>query len=302
MPAKRVLCVGLVALDIINVCESFPQEDQDMRAVSQRWQRGGNAANTSAVLAQFPVHCAFFGTLSKGLEADFVLKEFKKRGVLTEDCVYHENCGFPTACAVLNLQTGSRTIIYSSNNLPELCARDFEKIALDKYDWVHFEGRRTVPEIVQMIKRIELHNAKSDTKVTVSVELEKARENLVELLPRGDVVFLGSDFAKSKGCKSAAEAVTMFYPKCKPGANLICAWGAAGADAMGPGGSLVHSDAFPPDMVVDTLGAGDTFVAGVIYSLSQEKSLHEAIVFACRLAGMKCGIPGYDGLGSILQS
>lgn len=50
---------------------------------------------------------------------------------------------------------------------------------------------------------------------------------------------------------------------------LICAWAEEGADALGPDGRLLHSDAFPPPRVVDTLGAGDTFNASVIFSLSQ---------------------------------
>lgn len=37
---------------------------------------------------------------------------------------------------------------------------------------------------------------------------------------------------------------------------------------MGPDGELVHSDAFPPETLVDTLGAGDTFNAAVIFALS----------------------------------
>lgn len=52
-------------------------------------------------------------------------------------------------------------------------------------------------------------------------------------------------------------------------AVLICAWAEEGADALGPDGRLLHSDAFPPPRVVDTLGAGDTFNASVIFSLSQ---------------------------------
>lgn len=50
---------------------------------------------------------------------------------------------------------------------------------------------------------------------------------------------------------------------------LVCAWAEEGADALGPDGQLLHSDAFPPPRVVDTLGAGDTFNASVIFSLSQ---------------------------------
>lgn len=49
---------------------------------------------------------------------------------------------------------------------------------------------------------------------------------------------------------------------------LICAWAEKGADALGPDGVVVHSDAFPPEALVDTLGAGDTFNASVIYTLS----------------------------------
>lgn len=56
-------------------------------------------------------------------------------------------------------------------------------------------------------------------------------------------------------------------------AVLICAWAEEGADALGPDGRLLHSDAFPPPRVVDTLGAGDTFNASVIFSLSQGEYL-----------------------------
>lgn len=54
-----------------------------------------------------------------------------------------------------------------------------------------------------------------------------------------------------------------------PRATLICAWAEEGADALGPNGELVHSDAFPPETLVDTLGAGDTFNAAVIFALAE---------------------------------
>lgn len=58
---------------------------------------------------------------------------------------------------------------------------------------------------------------------------------------------------------------------CVSRATLICAWAEKGADAMGPDGVVIHSDAFPPEKLVDTLGAGDTFNASVIYSLLNGK-------------------------------
>lgn len=54
-------------------------------------------------------------------------------------------------------------------------------------------------------------------------------------------------------------------------AHLICAWAEEGADTMGPNG-LFHSNAFPPKKLVDTLGAGDTFNAAVIFELHNGRS------------------------------
>ena len=59
------------------------------------------------------------------------------------------------------------------------------------------------------------------------------------------------------------------------------------------------SPAFPPEVVVDTLGAGDTFNAATIFALNAGKSLSEAVTFGCRVAGTKCGMMGNSGLRGI---
>ena len=58
------------------------------------------------------------------------------------------------------------------------------------------------------------------------------------------------------------------------------------------------SAAYSPPQVLDTLGAGDTFNAGLIHSLSTGNSLEASLKFACKLAGNKCGMLGYNGLKS----
>ncbi|KAJ4918606.1 hypothetical protein JOQ06_022824 [Pogonophryne albipinna] len=67
---KKILCVGLVCLDIINVVEKYPEEDTDSRCLSQRWQRGGNASNSCTVLSLLGAPCAFMGSLSSGYVAE----------------------------------------------------------------------------------------------------------------------------------------------------------------------------------------------------------------------------------------
>lgn len=52
---------------------------------------------------------------------------------------------------------------------------------------------------------------------------------------------------------------------------IICAWAEEGAIARTPCGAIVQSPAFPPHKVIDTLGAGDTFNATVLYYLNKSK-------------------------------
>lgn len=78
--------------------------------------------------------------------------------------------------------------------------------------------------------------------------------------------------------------------------TVICAWGEDGAAAKTGSQDLVTSPIFPPEKVVDTLGAGDTFNAATIVALSNGVSVQKAITFGCKIAGAKCGMTGYKGL------
>ena len=282
---KHILIVGLVCLDIINTVDRFPKEDEDMRALSQRWQKGGNAANTAIVLSQTlgsvyttstSSACELLCSLNQSFEAQYV----------------KENCGFPTSCAFVNCESGTRTIVHSRNSLPELSFEDFDKLELSSFDWIHFEGRRNVEEIIEMIRKIKAFKSSTNVEVVVSVELEKKREDLKKLLCLTDVLFIGKDFARFCGFSSAEEAVKEFYSEVK----VVCAWGEVGAFGMDSSGEIVSSCSYPPVKVIDTLGAGDTFNAGVIFSLRQGRTLKEALEFGCKIAGKKCGIHGFDGL------
>ncbi|XP_062302414.1 ketohexokinase isoform X7 [Osmerus eperlanus] len=252
MGDKKILCVGLVCLDIINVLDKYPEEDTDSRCLSQRWQRGGNASNSCTVLALLGAPCAFLGSLAPGPVAE---------------------------------------------NLPDVTATDFSKVDLTQYSWIHWEGRNA-EEQVKMIQQVALFNRSlpQQQRITISVEIEKTMEPLYQLFPYGDIVFISKDVAMHFGFHSAASALQELYHRVKKGAVLICAWAEKGADALGPDGVVVHSDAFSPEVLVDTLGAGDTFNASVIYCLSHGGSLQEALMFGCQVAGRKCGVHGYDGI------
>ncbi|KAM5292401.1 ketohexokinase isoform 3-T3 [Ctenodactylus gundi] len=297
MEEKQILCVGLVVLDVISVVDKYPEEDTDRRCLSQRWQRGGNASNSCTVLSLLGAPCAFMGSLAPGHVADFVLDDFHRYSVDLSYTVSQTTGSVPISTVIISEATGSRTILHAYRNLPDVSAKDFEKVDLTRFKWIHIEGRNA-SEQVKMLQRIEQHNAKQppEQKIRVSVEIEKPREELFQLFGYGEVVFVSKDVARHLGFQSAVEALKGLYCRVRTGATLICAWAEEGADALGPDGQLLHSDAFSPPRVVDTLGAGDTFNASVIFSLSKGNGMQEALRFGCQVAGKKCGLQGFDGI------
>lgn len=87
--------------------------------------------------------------------------------------------------------------------------------------------------------------------------------------------------------------------------KIICAWGSKGAAALDnykeAADDVITSPAYPPEVILDTLGAGDTFCASAIFALVQGKSLQEALRFGNKIAGSKVGFYGYDGIAGVYR-
>ncbi|WP_338115599.1 PfkB family carbohydrate kinase [Thiococcus pfennigii] len=280
--AAQVLGVGIATLDIINEVAAYPGEDAEVRALAQRRVRGGNVANSLVVLAQLGHRCRWVGTLGDDPAADLILADLACYGVATGDAVRIAGGATPTSYIALSRATASRTIVHF-RDLPELDAAAFAGCALEGVGWVHFEGRHP-PETRRMIDRVR---AECPT-VPVSLELEKVRPGIEALLDGPQVLLASRAFAAASGFTDPAAFLADLAARTSASLCVV-AWGEQGASCLVRGGAVQQVPAHRPARVVDTLGAGDVFNAGVIDALARGLAPAEAVAAAVRLAGEQCG-------------
>lgn len=83
-------------------------------------------------------------------------------------------------------------------------------------------------------------------------------------------------------------------------AILFCTWGTQGATCLSSKGDTIHSSA--KVQVVDSVGAGDTFIAGVIYCMSRGHTLLTTLKLSWEMTSRKLTRFGFDGLASVMTS
>jgi ketohexokinase len=286
---SHIICIGVATLDVILEVERYPQEDAEIRALDRRIARGGNAANTAVVLAQLGHRCALVVTLGDDASAASIEADLQAHGVDMRDCRRIEGGHSPTSYILASRASGSRSIVHH-RRLPEYTAQDFAEIDLGGCDWAHFEGRN-VAATRRMLERLR----RERPELLVSLEIEKPREGIEALWPLADLLLFSRAYAMGLGHSDPGAFLRgLQAPR---DALRICSWGADGALGLDREGRLHRSPAFPPSAIVDSVGAGDSFNAGVIDALLRGADLPEVLEAGCRLAGRKLGRQGFSGLG-----
>jgi ketohexokinase len=284
----KILGVGIATLDIVNTVASYPDEDDEVRAISRKMVRGGNVTNSLNVLSQLGHACAWAGMLADDHSSKFVLKELDSCHIDHKLAITAANAELPVSYITLNAQNGSRTIVHY-RNLEEYSSEHFFNIDYQTFDWIHFEGRNVV-ELKKMCEHLV-----SSGFTRFSIEVEKHREGLEDVFSYPQIIMFSRAYVHE-----SHESVKAFFETLRDkgiNADLYCAWGKAGGWAMSKNNQLYQQPAFQPDQVVDTLGAGDVFNAGVLHASQNDQNVRDTLEFACRIAGFKCGVEGLTAIG-----
>lgn len=292
----KILGIGIATLDIINEVEDYPIEDSEQRALTQHQRTGGNVTNALTVLRQFDHDSALGAVLTPDADGLQIQEKLTQRGI---DLTPAQVLGFghaPTSYITLNRRNGSRTIVHY-RDLPEFDLNAFLTIDRAAYDWLHFEGRHCM-DTAAMLALVAHDVAHDKGSKICSLEVEKERPHLDQLFSFPDVIFFSRAFALQRGFDDPQAFLNAAH-QWAPQAVLILGWGATGAFFKeAPLTPVQAVPAQPVSNVVDSIGAGDTLIAGVIHTrLNQAQAdWHAAVTAGVRLAERKIQQFGFDGL------
>ncbi len=267
---SKILCIGESLIDMIP-----SQKD----TCAYRATAGGAPANVCAFAAKLGAKTRYIGKLSTDGLSDIIMDRFKSCGVDTQSIVRDRR--YRTAIALVTVSNdGERNFSFYRDNTADLmlCEDDIKADAFEKGDILHFcsVGLVGSPSKLAHKKAVALAREKGTVvsfDVNIRTELypntEACRSAVLEFLPYADIVKVTEEELRFvTGEDDEKESVKKLF-ELSPCAKIIfITRGANGADAYDRSLNGVHQDALKI-RATDTTGAGDCFVASMLYNILQ---------------------------------
>jgi fructokinase len=298
-----IVCCGEALIDFL------PRKSADGASVYQPFC-GGSVYNTAIALGRLGIKTGFFNGISTDFFGDMLRDGLKASHV---DLSYAKIWDRPSTLAFVKLAGGhARYSFFDDNSASRmLTKRDWPKLA-KKVQALHFGSISLIPEpggstLEALMKREAKTRVVSlDPNIRPS-QIKDRRAHLARLsrmIAMADIVKISDeDVQWMTGKTEFAKAAKKWL---KSGAKIVIVTrGGDGVEAY-TSGFAIHQPAVKVK-VADTVGAGDTFTAGLLAALSKAKlltkkklaaisqaDLEAALSFAARAAAVTVSRPGAD--------
>jgi sugar/nucleoside kinase (ribokinase family) len=220
----KILSVGLSAVDFVATVDHYPEPDEKMRSSSLLVEGGGNAANTACAIAGlFPIRgCSNLLTaVGDDPNGNIIIDGLQSRNVNVIVEKYPGNSPFSYILSHNDETDGSntRTCIHqpSSGDMSIGYVTDDDNVNVKDMTAVHFDVRYPTAAMALAKKCVELN-------IPYSVDVERPREGLEEILRGASVVICNSNYCKTvdekKGEGGTVECLTRVMKQQAPNAKI----------------------------------------------------------------------------------
>jgi sugar/nucleoside kinase (ribokinase family) len=290
-----VLGLGAVAMDIILNCAQLPEDDGYTIIDKESSMPGGSCANVIAALAGLGTKTGFVARLGEDDAGRAIQANFKALGVSTR-YVSVKKGGISMHTYVAVAKNGAKTIFCNmGDSLLSLAEEEVHARMLDgvKCFYTALQPGKPALKLAQLCREKEIP-------VVCNLQVEPAflhrcgvGQSLVEemLSLCGLLITFKNGLLRYTGQKDVHLAARSLYEKYQPDRGLIVTLGEEGALWLDKE-KFLRIPAFHVP-AIDTTGAGDAFIGGIIQATLFEKFDHaRAMKFASACAALKCTQPG----------
>lgn len=302
---KCVHCLGVLVLDALSgPIAHYPVRGQCIQVNTEKIQflPGGGAANTASALCQMGIPARIFSKIGNDPQGAFLLRDLEAHGVDTSGVKVSERDSTPFTFVGIH-RDGERTFIHTPGANRTFSIDDINREELFDTDYLLYTDLWVMPRLDGYHGSLLLQEAKEHSVVTLLDEcwgLGPNRESFECMAPYVDYLLPSyHDLLEIYPNKEPQEMIADLHKLGVP--NIILKMGEAGC-LLSCGGriELIPSMA---TSIVDTTGAGDTFVAGFIAGLVHGYDRRESAVIGANAAaasirnvGGATGIPPFEFL------
>ena len=330
MTKHNILSFGELLLRLSAAGETFLGEGNGVSVFA-----GGSEANVAASLAQWGVPCSYMSRVPDNDLSQQAVQMLSQLGVDTSPCLLEgDRLGLYFLLSANGLSKGEVVYDrkYSAFSQLEPGSIDWNKV-LEGYTWFHWSA--LTPALNESLAAVcqEALEAANRKGLTVSVDLNYRNrlwnygkdpiDVMPELLQYCDVVMgniwaankmLGTSVSAAltrdtnpeiyfKHAKESAQEVFTLLPKCKHIAYTFRFMDSATHNLLYGTYHTKEADFISSinetNEVIDRIGSGDAFMAGLIYALTESKSGQEIIDTATAAGFKKLFVKGDFGNGDL---
>jgi sugar/nucleoside kinase (ribokinase family) len=266
----RVLCAGLVTVDLVQRVDRLPGADEKVQSESVEVAAGGPAANAAVTAAALGAEVTLVTAVGAHPLGDLIRADLAAHGVTLIDAAPDWPEPPPVSAVTVLAGTGERTIV--SRNAGNRAVGVPER-GLPEADLTLVDGHHPVLAV-----------AAARAARRLLVDAGSWRPVFAEIFPHAEVVACSADFrhpaAADPSDEATAAAVRAPYVVITHGARPVRWFSEAGASRSG-------AIEVPRVAAVDTAGAGDAFHGALAVGLARGEDLRTAVAYAIRVAGVR---------------
>lgn len=271
MKNYNVCALGEILIDFTTIGKS----ENGMNVFEQN--PGGAPANVLAAISSLGGNAAFLGKIGKDMHGDFLRETLMEHSINTDGLISDEN--YFTTLAFVSLKDGERSFSFARKPGADtqLAPDEVNTDIIRNSDVLHIGSLSLTDEPAKSATLYAIDTARKEN-ITVSYDPnyramlwgdeERAKKGMQEILDKVDIIKISDEETNLLTPYSSPEDAAK-HLLTKGISTVIVTLGKEGALIVTKDG-MIKSLPAPCEKVVDTTGAGDSFMGGFLFKMTKD--------------------------------